>query len=196
MLGDMNATLTPNEHLSGSSFMSRDMNEFRDSINNIEMEDVASSRLFYSWTKNLLNVKTGNTSGVLIKLDKIMGNETFIAKFGQVHDILLPYFIFGHCPAALIFPKAIQAKKRAFKFSKFVADKEEFLPLVKLLWVDDEMSFYMQICPDYEADIQEKEQKESQKQTNPSTEWKGQIPAGSIVPAASSSIVVPAVRHI
>ncbi|GKE00282.1 hypothetical protein Tco_1388265 [Tanacetum coccineum] len=58
----------------------KDMNEFRDCINNIEIEDVDSSGLFYTWTKNLF-----------------------------------------------------KAKKRAFKFSNFVADKEEFLPLVKLL---------------------------------------------------------------
>ncbi|GKF93440.1 hypothetical protein Tco_0280159 [Tanacetum coccineum] len=29
-------------------------------------------------------------------------------------------------------------------------------------------------CSDSDTDIQEKEQKESQRQTNPSTEWKGQ----------------------
>nr|GEU65417.1 RNA-directed DNA polymerase, eukaryota, reverse transcriptase zinc-binding domain protein [Tanacetum cinerariifolium] len=64
MLGDINFALAPNEHSSGSSFMIGDMNEFRDCINNIEMED---------------------------------------------------------------------AKKRAFKFFNFLADKEEFLPL-KLSW--------------------------------------------------------------
>ncbi|GJR44770.1 RNA-directed DNA polymerase, eukaryota, reverse transcriptase zinc-binding domain protein [Tanacetum coccineum] len=59
MLGGMNVTLAPNGHSSGSSFMNGDINEFRDCINNIGMEDV----------------------------------------------------------------------KRAFKFSNFVADEEEFLPL-------------------------------------------------------------------
>ncbi|GJT37856.1 hypothetical protein Tco_0937721 [Tanacetum coccineum] len=72
----------------------KDMNEFRYCINNIEMEDVASSGLFYTWTKNLFKVKAGNTSDALKKLDKIM------------------------------------AKKGAFKFSNFVGDKEEFLPLI------------------------------------------------------------------
>ncbi|GJU84545.1 hypothetical protein Tco_1292091 [Tanacetum coccineum] len=49
----------------------------------------------------------------------------------------LPYLTSDHCSTALIFPKAIQAKKRAFKFPNFVADKEEFLPLVKLLWEEN-----------------------------------------------------------
>ncbi|GJY20239.1 hypothetical protein Tco_0392805 [Tanacetum coccineum] len=68
MLGDINVTLAPNEHSSGSSFMIGDMNEFRDCINNIEIEDVDSSGLFYTWTKNLFKVKAGNTSGALKKL--------------------------------------------------------------------------------------------------------------------------------
>nr|GEV87901.1 RNA-directed DNA polymerase, eukaryota, reverse transcriptase zinc-binding domain protein [Tanacetum cinerariifolium] len=126
MLGDMNVTLASNEHSSGGSFMTRDMNEFRNCINNIDMDDVASSGLFYTWTKNLLKVKAGNTSGDLKKLDRIIGNETFIAKFGQALAIFLPYLIFDHCPNVLIFPKAIQTKKRIFKFSNFPADKEEF----------------------------------------------------------------------
>ncbi|GJT85894.1 RNA-directed DNA polymerase, eukaryota, reverse transcriptase zinc-binding domain protein, partial [Tanacetum coccineum] len=131
MLGDMNVTLAPNENSFGSSFMTADMNEFRDCINNIEMEVVASFGLFNTWTKNLFKVKAGNTSGVLKKLDRIMGNESFIANFGQAHAIFLPYLISDHCSTVLIFPKAIQAKNRAFEFPNFVADKEEFLPLLK-----------------------------------------------------------------
>nr|GEW55360.1 putative reverse transcriptase domain, aspartic peptidase domain protein [Tanacetum cinerariifolium] len=88
MLGDMNVTLASNEHSSGSSFMNRDMNEFRDCINNIEMKDVAGYGLFYTWTKNLIKVKAGNGSGVLKKLHKIMGNENFIAMFGQARAII------------------------------------------------------------------------------------------------------------
>ncbi|PWA85285.1 DUF4283 domain-containing protein [Artemisia annua] len=51
MMGDMNVTLFPNEHSTGSSNMTSDMCKFRDCINMIEMEDLASSGLFYTWTK-------------------------------------------------------------------------------------------------------------------------------------------------
>ncbi|GKA98042.1 RNA-directed DNA polymerase, eukaryota, reverse transcriptase zinc-binding domain protein [Tanacetum coccineum] len=80
MMGDMNVTLSPNEHSAGSACMSSDMNDFKDCINHIEMEDIVSSGLFCTWTKNLFKEKTGNSTGVSKKLDRIMGNEGFIDK--------------------------------------------------------------------------------------------------------------------
>ncbi|GKF49172.1 RNA-directed DNA polymerase, eukaryota, reverse transcriptase zinc-binding domain protein, partial [Tanacetum coccineum] len=40
MIGDMNVTLVPNKHSVGSSCMTSDMNEFKECVNSIEMEDV------------------------------------------------------------------------------------------------------------------------------------------------------------
>nr|GEZ55904.1 hypothetical protein [Tanacetum cinerariifolium] len=54
--GDMNVTLAPNEHSAGGSRMTSDMEEFKDCVNNIEVEDITSSGLFYTWTKNLFKV--------------------------------------------------------------------------------------------------------------------------------------------
>ncbi|GJZ07559.1 RNA-directed DNA polymerase, eukaryota, reverse transcriptase zinc-binding domain protein [Tanacetum coccineum] len=85
MMGDMNVTLNPNEHSVGSSSMTSDMNEFKECINDIEMEDVVSTGLFFTWTKNLFKTKKGDSSGVLKKLDRIMGNEIFIDKFSQAY---------------------------------------------------------------------------------------------------------------
>nr|GEV12647.1 RNA-directed DNA polymerase, eukaryota, reverse transcriptase zinc-binding domain protein [Tanacetum cinerariifolium] len=81
ILGYMNVTLNPNEHSSGSSTMSSDMNDFKDCINNIEVEDIVSSGLFFTWTKNLFKVKAGDATGVLKKLDMIMVNEDFLDKY-------------------------------------------------------------------------------------------------------------------
>nr|GEY81866.1 hypothetical protein [Tanacetum cinerariifolium] len=53
LLGDMNATLAPNEHSTGGSRMTSDMEEFKDCINCIEIEDITSFGLFSTWTKNL-----------------------------------------------------------------------------------------------------------------------------------------------
>ncbi|GJS86396.1 RNA-directed DNA polymerase, eukaryota, reverse transcriptase zinc-binding domain protein [Tanacetum coccineum] len=64
-----------NEHSAGSSCMSSDMNDFKDCINHIKMEDIASS--------------------------------------------------------------VIQDKKRAFKFTNFIAEKKELLPTVRKGWEDE-----------------------------------------------------------
>ncbi|GJR00677.1 RNA-directed DNA polymerase, eukaryota, reverse transcriptase zinc-binding domain protein [Tanacetum coccineum] len=130
ILGDMNVTLTPNEHSTCISTMSSDMNDFKNCINSIEVEDLASSGLFFIWTKNLFKVKTGDTTGVLKKLDMIMVNEEFLDKYPQSHATFLPYLISNHSPNIIIIPKVIKPKRRAFKFANFIADKKEFIPIL------------------------------------------------------------------
>ncbi|GJV80028.1 RNA-directed DNA polymerase, eukaryota, reverse transcriptase zinc-binding domain protein [Tanacetum coccineum] len=120
ILGDMNVTLNPNEHSTGSSTMSSDMNDFKDCINSIEVEDIVSSGLFFTWTKNLFKVKAGDATGVLKKLDRIMVNEDFLDKYPQSHATFLP--------------KIINPKRKTFKFANFIADKKEFIPTVSKLW--------------------------------------------------------------
>ncbi|GJS99851.1 RNA-directed DNA polymerase, eukaryota, reverse transcriptase zinc-binding domain protein [Tanacetum coccineum] len=68
--GDMNVTRHTKEHSSGSSLLTANMMEFIDCINRIEVDDVCSSGLFYTWTKNLHKAKTGVLTGVLKKLDR------------------------------------------------------------------------------------------------------------------------------
>ncbi|GJZ68996.1 RNA-directed DNA polymerase, eukaryota, reverse transcriptase zinc-binding domain protein [Tanacetum coccineum] len=129
LMGDMNVILFPNEHSAGCSHMTSDMSDFRDCVNNIEVEDIASSGLFYTWIKNLFKVKTGDTSGVLKKLDRMMGNEEFI------HNL--------------------QLKKRAFKFANLVAAKKEFIPIIMKHWNEDHDGFRM-VKKDQLSDVQSK----------------------------------------
>nr|GEW51184.1 RNA-directed DNA polymerase, eukaryota, reverse transcriptase zinc-binding domain protein [Tanacetum cinerariifolium] len=123
MMGDMNVTLTPNEHSFGGLNMNSNMNELKESVNSIEMKDIASSGLFFTWTKNLYKTKAGNNTGVLKKLDIVMGNEDFIDNFSQAHVIFLFYLIFNHCPIVTIWPSVIQAKNKSFKFANFIRDR-------------------------------------------------------------------------
>nr|GEV22676.1 RNA-directed DNA polymerase, eukaryota, reverse transcriptase zinc-binding domain protein [Tanacetum cinerariifolium] len=80
ILGDMNVTLDPKEHSAGSSAMTKDMINFKECVNDIEVDDVASSGLFFTWTKNLFKTKNDESAGILKKLDRIMGNEGLISK--------------------------------------------------------------------------------------------------------------------
>ncbi|GJX83654.1 hypothetical protein Tco_0333135 [Tanacetum coccineum] len=121
---DMNVTLEPSEHSAGCSSMTKDMNDFKDCVNMIEVEDIASSGLFYTWT----NI------GILKKLDRAMGNEAFICKFAQAHALFLPYLILDHCLVVLVMPNTMQVSKKSFRFANFVIDKEEFSDIVKRYW--------------------------------------------------------------
>nr|GEZ68302.1 RNA-directed DNA polymerase, eukaryota, reverse transcriptase zinc-binding domain protein [Tanacetum cinerariifolium] len=80
---DMNVTLHPNEHSCRASVMS--MVEFQNCLNDIKVEDICSSGLQFTWTKNLHKAKLGIMTGILKKLDRIMSNEDFIKQFPQAH---------------------------------------------------------------------------------------------------------------
>lgn len=132
LAGDMNVTLHPKEHFVWSA-MTKDMHEFKECVNNIEVEDISSSGLFFTWTKNLHKVKAGLKSGTLKKLDRIMGSEEFMNQFSTAYAMFLPYLISDHCPTVLIIPNGVQIRRKSFKFANFIADKEEFIPLVENL---------------------------------------------------------------
>ncbi|GJR46912.1 RNA-directed DNA polymerase, eukaryota, reverse transcriptase zinc-binding domain protein [Tanacetum coccineum] len=68
LLGDMNVTLNIKEHLSGGFYITEEMQEFRDCINSVELEDIGSSGFYFTWTKSLKNPE----ARVLKKLDRVM----------------------------------------------------------------------------------------------------------------------------
>nr|GEZ26176.1 hypothetical protein [Tanacetum cinerariifolium] len=74
LMGDFNVTLSLGEHSIGGSNMNVDMKEFNDCVNSIKVEDLCSSGLFFTWTKN----PKALFPGVMKKLDRVMTNESFI----------------------------------------------------------------------------------------------------------------------
>ena len=70
MLGDFNVTLSPHEHSMGGSAMTKDMIDFQNCINEIEMEDIGSTGFHFTWTKSPQNP----LAGTLKKLDRVMSN--------------------------------------------------------------------------------------------------------------------------
>lgn len=68
MMGDLNVGLTFNDSNVGTSHMTRDMIEFEECINNIEMEDLNSSGMNYTWTQKMLNPIAGMLKKSLIGL--------------------------------------------------------------------------------------------------------------------------------
>ncbi|GJX36121.1 RNA-directed DNA polymerase, eukaryota, reverse transcriptase zinc-binding domain protein [Tanacetum coccineum] len=75
------------------SFVSNEMQEFNECVDMIEVEDLCSSGLFFTWTKNLKKARERDETGVLKKLDRVMVNEDFLKKFDQAHVIFNPYLV-------------------------------------------------------------------------------------------------------
>ncbi|XP_071740793.1 uncharacterized protein [Rutidosis leptorrhynchoides] len=95
LLGDFNVTRKVEEHSAGGAFITEEMQEFIDCINMIEVDDIGSSCFNFTWTKSLKNPNCG----VLKKLDRIMINDDFIAKYPDAYGLFLPYLVSDHSPA-------------------------------------------------------------------------------------------------
>ncbi|GKE86574.1 RNA-directed DNA polymerase, eukaryota, reverse transcriptase zinc-binding domain protein, partial [Tanacetum coccineum] len=133
LMGDFNVTLNVEEHSNGTSNLTNDMSEFKDSINSLEVEDICSTGFYYTWTKSLKNPHY-NT---LKKLDRIMVNGNFLNKYGNASGVFLLYLVSDHSPAIIKIPKGIVKKKKSFRFANYVPDKDGFLDLVKKGWLKD-----------------------------------------------------------
>ncbi|GJZ05010.1 hypothetical protein Tco_0538285 [Tanacetum coccineum] len=110
-----------------SPVMTNDMQDFYDLVNEIEVDDIYTTGFFYTWTKSLRNPN----NSIMKKLDRLMINEAFLKEFRKSHGMFLPYMVFDHSPTILYIPDKIPKKRKSFKFSNFVADKEEFMSVVK-----------------------------------------------------------------
>ncbi|GKB50778.1 putative RNA-directed DNA polymerase, eukaryota, reverse transcriptase zinc-binding domain protein [Tanacetum coccineum] len=128
LMGDFNVILDPSKRSGGSSYFTSSMEDFRDCFGEIGVEDVGMSGLKFTWNKSL-----GRTDGLLKKLDRVMCNGAFVEKFVNSYALFLPFVASDHALAVIEIPVILRAKPRPFKFANFLADKGEFLPIVKKL---------------------------------------------------------------
>ncbi|GJX74351.1 hypothetical protein Tco_0312946, partial [Tanacetum coccineum] len=88
LMGDFNVALNLEDYSSGPSKLNYAITDFKDCVYNIEVMDINSSGLHFTW-----NQKPKGGCGLLKKLDRIMGNTEFIDAF--------PGAISDHSPACL-----------------------------------------------------------------------------------------------
>nr|GFC81253.1 hypothetical protein [Tanacetum cinerariifolium] len=86
MLGDFNAIMNAYEHSKGVVEMYKGVNEFRNYMENLDIEDLAMFGMFFTWLQKMRNPK----KGILKKLDRIIGMKRPLRylnkKNGNVHD--------------------------------------------------------------------------------------------------------------
>ncbi|GKD31041.1 hypothetical protein Tco_1241819 [Tanacetum coccineum] len=103
---------------------------FHEWINEIEIKDISSSGLHFTWTKSLLNP----SSSILKKIDRVMGNNAFLSKYSTANALFLPYGISDHSLAILKVPQAMKKKIKSFRIANYVIEKLEFKDMVKEKW--------------------------------------------------------------
>ncbi|GJR47060.1 protein LAZ1 [Tanacetum coccineum] len=113
----------------GSSSMNSAMCEFKDCVRSIEVMDIHSTGLHFTW-----NQKPRGRNGVLNKLDRIKGNLDFVDTYQGASAIFQPYRISDHSSSVLKIPSLTCTKPRPFKFFNFLAHKGRFLELLNIHW--------------------------------------------------------------
>ncbi|GJY45973.1 RNA-directed DNA polymerase, eukaryota, reverse transcriptase zinc-binding domain protein, partial [Tanacetum coccineum] len=114
------------EHYSGGSFVIDEMQDFKDCINSVEVEDIGSSGFYYTWTISLRNPN----NSVLKKLDRIMVSESFLEDFASSQAIFHPFLISDHSPAVLVIPTC-GTKKQNLSVEKLRVKLKEIQALVE-----------------------------------------------------------------
>ncbi|GKF76082.1 RNA-directed DNA polymerase, eukaryota, reverse transcriptase zinc-binding domain protein [Tanacetum coccineum] len=127
------------EHSAGGSAITSHMQDLIDCVNEVEVEDLCSTGLFYTWIKSPLNP----TNNILKKLDRAMVNEEFMGSFPNASATFLPYMVSDHSPVLVNFPQSYAKKIKPFRFANYIADKEDFLPTVAREWNSEIMGCKM-----------------------------------------------------
>nr|GEY07351.1 hypothetical protein [Tanacetum cinerariifolium] len=130
LLGDLNVTIKVEEYSSRGSSINEDMQEFIDCINEVDVEDIHSSGMFYTWIKS----PNKPTSSIMKKLDRIMVNQCFMDEFGSAMGHFRPFMTSDHCLAVLSITRCLKKKKKSFRFLNFIIEKDEFILIVKEWW--------------------------------------------------------------
>ncbi|GJU07260.1 RNA-directed DNA polymerase, eukaryota, reverse transcriptase zinc-binding domain protein [Tanacetum coccineum] len=94
------------------------------------MEDIKSTDLFFTRIKSPLKPDIS----IMKKLDKILVNGSFMTDFPDAYGQFMPFMTLDHSTTILSFPKRLIKKRRAFRFTNYVVNKEEFLPTVEEVW--------------------------------------------------------------
>ncbi|GKC48157.1 RNA-directed DNA polymerase, eukaryota, reverse transcriptase zinc-binding domain protein [Tanacetum coccineum] len=138
ILGDFNATLYLEDSTAGSSRFDISMREFKECVKEIEVLDVVSTRLQFTW-----NQKPKGNYGILKKIDRIMANLDFNDMFIGAHAIFMPYKISDHAPAVLKIPLLAKIDQRPFKLTNLLVHNSSFKNIVKEGWSKQGSGFYM-----------------------------------------------------
>lgn len=130
LMGDFNIVLKSCEHSNGLNVRGDGMHDFRDCVSDLGVEDLNMCGMYYTWIQKMRNP----LFGILKKLDKVMANSNFIDVFPTSYANFMPYMSSDHSPAVLTFPDLCISNAKAFRFMNFLADKKEFICIVKDNW--------------------------------------------------------------
>ena len=130
MLGDFNVSLYAEESTKPGIQRDFGIQDFRECMEACNMEDLPMEGIFYTWIQKRNNPECG----IMKKLDRVMGNCHFMDDFKACIATFLPFVTSDHSPAVLSISDLTVKKSKTFRFMNYLADKAEFLDVVKKNW--------------------------------------------------------------
>nr|GEW70212.1 hypothetical protein [Tanacetum cinerariifolium] len=127
ILGGDNVILNPNENSNGINVKSFGVQDFRDSVDVLGLEDVKLTGYFFTWVQK----RRDPISGVLKKLDRIMCNDCFMEVYPTTFANFLPFRPSNHSRAILVLLDVLGRKKKALNY---LSNKEGFFDKVGRNW--------------------------------------------------------------
>ncbi|GKE14735.1 RNA-directed DNA polymerase, eukaryota, reverse transcriptase zinc-binding domain protein, partial [Tanacetum coccineum] len=129
LLRDFNVSLHADEKSTDSLSINTGMRDFQECMDDIEMSDVNSMGLRFTW-----NQKPKGDNGILKKIDQIIANLAFYTSFVGSSAIFQPYRISDHSSAILRVPMLSLTKPHPFKFSNILVHNTRFKDIVINAW--------------------------------------------------------------
>nr|GEY01521.1 RNA-directed DNA polymerase, eukaryota, reverse transcriptase zinc-binding domain protein [Tanacetum cinerariifolium] len=104
------------------------MNDFKECVNKIEILDIKSSGLHFTWNK-----KPKNRSGLLKNLDRIMCNLDFVDHFQGAYGMFQPYRLSDHSSAVIKIPTLMSGSSLTILLISLRSSVMTFRPLLRSL---------------------------------------------------------------
>ncbi|GJY07295.1 hypothetical protein Tco_0374349 [Tanacetum coccineum] len=138
LLGDFNVSLSIDDKSTCTSYVDIEMRDFQECIKEIEVTDLNSTRLRFTW-----NQKPRGMDGVLKKINRIMKNLEASNVFTRASVFFHPYRISDHTPAILRIPMTSPTRPKMFKFANILLQQPRFREIVLHEWQTNISGFWM-----------------------------------------------------
>jgi len=129
--GDLNLTLSSDEHWDSSSLSASGINPFRDLFNAFNLIDIVPVKLAPTWR----NGRRG-TEAIAKRLDRfLLSDALFSYSVSPTSRVVLP-FLSDHAPILITLNLPFRYKPFPFKYNHHWADFLDFTALVHSVWSD------------------------------------------------------------
>ena len=129
IIGDFNATLSPQDRLDGVPVTLNEIKDFEDCVKDMGITELHWKGNYYTWTN-----KQVGAARIASRIDRAFGNDCWMDKWGHVS---LDYGVPGvsdHSPMHFTLQKSCHQIRVGFKFFNVWIEHEAFLEIVETVW--------------------------------------------------------------